>query len=816
MMNNAAPFDAARNPFADQSNFSWKVPVTNGFTNTTSQAFATGVAENKPVKGIGGKKRVGGKKKKGTNVFPLAPEQPKYTFTAPTSFKTSTPDLHEALLNATKGRRRFNEAQRDVHSKNVHPTFSFQPPVPDSSIPTSTDSLNQAFQNFTVDSSRGKENPITQNLNTTFESIHTAGNPFKAKEEDRMDISVTPKAVKFQFAAPPQVSAKKVTRKTVPKRNTPRKKKPTYGLCTQHKKNAQISTTGPVTSSCRDCSATFSTIFVDANLCPNCFAQSSACPIAKCKCTIVDCQCATTVPTTGTRRRVVQAQKPDRWSWDIFREAARKFYQKGEYEQAIKHYTDGITAIPKEDVKSLALMYTNRAAAQMMLNSVSQAIQDCIESICFDPMYWKAYIRIAKCYIMLGQPQQGLNYLNQINSRDESIRLQARDTFLDAERLTDDMKDVEKYLASGDYGSVLNATEAALKYATQCRVLQEQKIMALFELQRYATLASFCDDVVKQHPIPTASKASIFGVRATVLLARAKRYLERSDEAQSLLSELESVAPQSSTVNQLGRLWRDMDRYKDSGNDAFKAGRFFDAYQLYSEALELDEKYYRYCAVIYCNRAATSMAIGDYERAVSDCDDALLRYSTYPKARLRRARCYVELKKFDLAVVDFDRYLKGMNNPQVLLERHHANAALKKQQRQERQQRQQQRSSYHRYAWDDSTQDSWNDFFSSNRRPSSSQKKKQQQQKKKITPTKHNTRSHYEILGLTREATLTEIKKSYRKLALKYHPDKSNDPRYVELFKDMTAAYTILSDPDSKRKYDQELKYAGYGVYYEY
>eukprot|EP00501_MAST-03F_sp_TOSAG23-6_P000558 GSMAST32.ASY1.ANO1.579.1 assembled CDS len=57
----------------------------------------------------------------------------------------------------------------------------------------------------------------------------------------------------------------------------------------------------------------------------------------------------------------------------------------------------------------------------------------------------------------------------------------------------------------------------------------------------------------------------------------------------------------------------------------------------------------------------------------------------------------------------------------------------------------------------------------------------------------------YAILGVSRSATQSEIKKSFRKLALKNHPDKGGNP---ETFKSISTAYAILSDPEKRRKYD--------------
>lgn len=58
----------------------------------------------------------------------------------------------------------------------------------------------------------------------------------------------------------------------------------------------------------------------------------------------------------------------------------------------------------------------------------------------------------------------------------------------------------------------------------------------------------------------------------------------------------------------------------------------------------------------------------------------------------------------------------------------------------------------------------------------------------------------YEALGLTRDATDTDIKKAYRKLAMKNHPDKGGDP---EAFKVVQNAYDVLSDPQKKANYDR-------------
>lgn len=68
----------------------------------------------------------------------------------------------------------------------------------------------------------------------------------------------------------------------------------------------------------------------------------------------------------------------------------------------------------------------------------------------------------------------------------------------------------------------------------------------------------------------------------------------------------------------------------------------------------------------------------------------------------------------------------------------------------------------------------------------------------------------YEILGIGHDATKEEIKKAYRKLALKYHPDHNpGNQEAEEKFKEVNMAYEVLSDPDKKKEYDETGNYDG-------
>jgi len=68
-------------------------------------------------------------------------------------------------------------------------------------------------------------------------------------------------------------------------------------------------------------------------------------------------------------------------------------------------------------------------------------------------------------------------------------------------------------------------------------------------------------------------------------------------------------------------------------------------------------------------------------------------------------------------------------------------------------------------------------------------------------------KDYYKILGVETSATIPEIKKAYRRLALQYHPDKNNDPYALSQFNEVKEAYEVLTNPSKKEYYLQQRWY---------
>src|SRR3954465_13374247 len=74
------------------------------------------------------------------------------------------------------------------------------------------------------------------------------------------------------------------------------------------------------------------------------------------------------------------------------------------------------------------------------------------------------------------------------------------------------------------------------------------------------------------------------------------------------------------------------------------------------------------------------------------------------------------------------------------------------------------------------------------------------------------TKDYYNVIGVPASATQEELKKAYRKLAAKHHPDKNpNDPKAAERFKEISEAYQVLGDADKRKQYDQMRQLGAFG-----
>jgi len=199
---------------------------------------------------------------------------------------------------------------------------------------------------------------------------------------------------------------------------------------------------------------------------------------------------------------------------------------------------------------------------------------------------------------------------------------------------------------------------------------------------------------------------------------------------------------------------------KEAGNAAFKEGKFDDALKLYTEALEVDLNNKLFKAVLYTNRATVLAKLNRLQDAIENCNNAIKLDDTYIKAYLRRAKYYLDTEDYEKSVADYEKICQMEKTKENLTALKHAKLELKKSKR----------------------------------------------------------KDYYKILGVSKDSSDDEIKKAYRKMALKEHPDRCQDEELKQekesAFKEIGEAYSTLSDPKKKAAYDsgKDLEDEGCGM----
>ncbi|TKY56248.1 TPR repeat-containing thioredoxin TTL1 [Spatholobus suberectus] len=324
---------------------------------------------------------------------------------------------------------------------------------------------------------------------------------------------------------------------------------------------------------------------------------------------------------------------------EVLKSMGNEAYMQGRFEEALALYDRAIALDSNK-----ATYHCNKSAALIGLGRLQEAIIECEESIKLDPSYVRAHNRLATIYFRLGEAEKALDCNQSTSCADSILALQNHLNKCTEARKVNAWSDV---LKETQCAISLGADSAPQVYALQTE--------ALLKLLRYQEAYVIYDKMPK-FSLDWCTK--IFGParRSYLLMIGAQIYLAagRFEEAVTAAQQAAKVDPGNREVTAVVRMARAATSARVSGNLLFKASKFTEACAVYNEGLEHDP----HNSVLLCNRAACRSKLGQYEKAIEDCNAALMVQPCYSKARLRRADCNAKLERWEAAIQDYEMLLR--------------------------------------------------------------------------------------------------------------------------------------------------------------
>ncbi|TIA90163.1 hypothetical protein E3P99_01672, partial [Wallemia hederae] len=429
------------------------------------------------------------------------------------------------------------------------------------------------------------------------------------------------------------------------------------------------------------------------------------------------------------------------------KEQGNALFKAGEYDKAVSLYTSAYETNPTNKA-----FLTNRAAALMAQKKFRSAITDIEEAINSDKKNapgLKILLRLARCYLSLGEASKALAILNEHKDSGDATVTQF---VAQCERTLGAVRNYEKERAARNWSMASMALRQAERECG-CNALDTPlewkagKVECLIGKGDLIEAGRIASDLLSMNP----NSPDLLYLRARVLFL--------DSNFAKCIAHLQSAMrsdPDFKPAKALLKRTRVVERGKEAGNNSFKQSNFDDAISHYTEALnalvtdggdaEVGEGKVK--AVLLSNRATAYSKMSDKnEDALKDVDEALKLYKNYTKALRTRARIHLAMEKFEESVSDFKEALDSCSMEEksgIEKEVRHAEKELKKSKRVD----------------------------------------------------------HYKILQVEKTATDTELKKAFRKQSLIHHPDKGGDEEY---FKQINESYSVLTDSQQRHIYDNGL-----------
>ncbi|KAI0512330.1 hypothetical protein KFK09_012969 [Dendrobium nobile] len=336
------------------------------------------------------------------------------------------------------------------------------------------------------------------------------------------------------------------------------------------------------------------------------------------------------------------------------KEMGNEEYKNGRYAEAVALYERAILIDPEK-----ASYRSNKAAALMGLGLLLDAVEDCREAIRIDPYYFRAHQRLANLYLRLGEPERATKHYKLAKN----------------EASYDDIshaKDIQIFICkcsearkSRNWNILLKESQSAISAGAdsspQIFAYQAEALLMLRKLEDAE------ESMIDAPKFETASSTKFFGAQSNAYYLSVRAQVDMAEgkfeNAVSLAQMAAQIDPGSREIAAVARKARSVASARSMGNNLFKASKFAEASLAYGNGLKHDPQN----AILLSNRAACLSKLGEWQKAIEDCNAALILRPKYSKARLRRADCNAKMERWEASVEDYEVLVLEMSGDKTVI-----------------------------------------------------------------------------------------------------------------------------------------------------
>lgn len=425
-----------------------------------------------------------------------------------------------------------------------------------------------------------------------------------------------------------------------------------------------------------------------------------------------------------------------------------EFKNKGNEYFKKKDYNNAIIFYEKGiRVKPTAILYSNKSVCNIYLGNIDEGLKDANSAIALDPTYQKGYYRKSEAYLKLGLFNEAIMVIKEGLSNIKPEDVSGK------EQLTKQYNEInilitlnENFKKQFEEGDYKSALSKLENLLVKATYNQELIGKKIYIL---CILNEF---ETANNYINSNINQLNFCKDISLLKAYPKYYNNQIEEAKKILVEGTRADPDNPNLINFLKQIKKMEALKTEGNDLFKKKDYPNALLKYEQTVTIDETNKIFNSVVYANIATCYKLLKQYEKALIAANKSVSLNQNYSKGFLKKGEIEKELKDFEAAESSFKQ--AAMLDPKT-------------------------------------------DY-----------KPKLAEISQLVK--KNKNKDFYKILGVEKNATADQIKKAYKKLALKYHPDRNTSSpeekvKAEKMFKEINAAYAVIGDENKRKQYDMGM-----------